>query len=189
MTAISSQVEISPRRLACWSPLEVRNRKLSPRSSRSIRCVRRRPSPAIQSRIEKTRPLSARTSRAPMLAVSIARTESAVFGFFRSTMDCATVPSIASASSERSVFSRCSTSTRFFLSPCRHSTPAPLENSCRAAVTQNGSTVSFCCGMSAAAMVSKSLGDLASNNGDHLGARASSGFSSTSLSGSKNAWV
>ena len=126
---------------------------------------------------------------APMFAVSMARTESAVFGFFGSTMDCATVPSIASASSDRSVFRRCSTSTRFFFSPFCQSTPVPLEKSCRAAVTQNGSTVSFCCGMSAAAIMSKSLGLLASKNGDQRGARPSSGLSSTSFFGSKNAWV
>ena len=101
----------------------------------------------------------------------MARTDSAVFGLSGSTMDCATVPSMASASALRFVFSRCSTSTRLSRSPFSHSTPAPLENNCRAAVTQNGSTVSFCCGMSAAAMVSKSRGLLASKNGDQRGAR------------------
>ena len=126
---------------------------------------------------------------APMLAVSIARTDSAVFGFCGSTMDCATVPSIASASSERSVLSKCSTSTRFFSSPFSHNTPAPLANNCRAAVTQKGSTVSFCWGMSAAAIMSKSLELLASKNGDQRGARPSRGLSSTSFFGSKNAWV
>ena len=94
LTAISSQVEISPRRLACWSPLDVRNR--NPVSSSSD----------IQSRIENGGPSSGRYSSADRLAVSMARTESAVFGFAGSTMDCATVPSIASASALSSVLSR-----------------------------------------------------------------------------------
>ena len=46
--------------------------------------------------------------------------------------------------------------------PCFQSTPAPFENSCLAAVTQKGSTVSFCWGMRAAAIMSKSRGVLAS---------------------------
>ena len=94
LTAISSQVEISPRKLACWSPREVRNRKPSPSSL------------PIHSRIENRLPVSGRNSSAPRWAVSMARTESAVFGFSGSTIDCATVPSMASASAVRSVFRR-----------------------------------------------------------------------------------
>ena len=45
----------------------------------------------------------------------------------------------------------------FFVTPRFQRTPAPFANSCRAAVTQKGSTVSFCCGIKAAAIVSKSL--------------------------------
>ena len=134
-------------------------------------------------------PLSGRNSSAPRWAVSMARTESAVLGFSGSTIDWATVPSMASAKAVRSVLSRWSTSTSFSVTPFDHSTPAPLENSWRAAVTQNGSTVSFCCGTSAAAMVSKSRGLRASKKGDQRGARASSGFRSTSRAGSKNARV
>ena len=44
------------------------------------------------------------------------------------------------------------------------------------AVTQKGSTVSFCWGIRAAAIISKSLGPLASKNGDQRGARASGVF-------------
>ena len=66
--------------------------------------------------------------------VSMARTESAVFGFSGSTIDCATVPSMASASAVRSVFSRWSTRTLFSVTPCFQNTPAPFENSWRAAV-------------------------------------------------------
>ena len=174
LTAISSQVEISPRRLACWSPLDVRNRNPSRSSSE------------IHSRIENGLPVSGRNSNAPRLAVSMARTERAVFGFSGSTIDCATVPSIACASAVRSVLSRWSTRTRLSFTPFWRSTPAPLEKSWRAAVTQNGSTVSFCCGISAAAIMSKSRGFLASRKGDQRGARASSGFISTSRSRSKN---
>ena len=119
----------------------------------------------------------------------MARTESAVLGFSGSTMDCATVPSMASAREVSSVLSRCSTSIRFSVTPRFQRTPAPFANSCRAAVTQKGSTVSFCWGMRAAAIVSKSLGVLASKKGDHRGARASRGFMSTSRAGSKNARV
>ena len=119
----------------------------------------------------------------------MARTESAVFGFSGSTMDCATVPSMASASAVRSVFRRWSTRTLFSVTPFFQNTPAPLEKSWRAAVTQNGSTVSFCCGMSAAAIMSKSRGVRASRKGDQRGARASSGFISTSRPGSKKAAV
>ena len=100
LTAISSQVEIRPRRLACWSPREVRNRNPVRSSS------------DIHSRMEKGSPVSGRSSSAERLAVSMARTESAVFGFSGSTIDCATVPSIASASAVRSVFRRWSTRTR-----------------------------------------------------------------------------
>ena len=173
LTAISSQVEISPRRLACWSPRDVRNRN-PPRSSSDI-----------HSRIEKGLPLSGSSSSAETLAVSMARTESAVFGFSGSTIDCATVPCIASASSVSSVFSRWSTRTLLSVSPCFQNTPAPFEKSWRAAVTQKGSTVSFCCGISAAAIMSKSRGSRASRKGDQRGALASSGFISTSRSRSK----
>ena len=116
----------------------------------------------------------------------MARTLSAVLGFSGSTMDCATVPSMASASAVSSVFRRWSTSTRFSATPRSQSTPAPLEKSWRAAVTQNGSTVSFCWGMRAAAIMSKSRGLAASKKGDQRGARASSGFISTSCDASKN---
>ena len=150
MTAISSQVEMSPLRLACWSPLEVRNR--NPVTS----------SRPTHSRIEKGAPVSGRNSSAPKCAVSMARTERAVLGLSGLTMDCATVPSMASANSDSSVLSRSSTSLRFSVTPCVQSTPAPLENSCLAAVTQNGSTVSFCWGIRAAAIMSKSRGVLAS---------------------------
>ena len=92
---------------------------------------------------------------------------------------------MALASAVRSVLSRWSTRTLFSVTPCFQNTPAPLENSCRAAVTQNGSTVSFCCGISAAAIMSKSRGLRASRKGDQRGARASSGFISTSRAGSK----
>ena len=115
----------------------------------------------------------------------MARTESAVFGFSGSTIDCATVPSMALASAVRSVLSRWSTRTLFSVTPFFHNTPAPLEKSWRAAVTQNGSTVSFCCGISAAAIMSKSRGLRASMKGDQRGGRASSGFISTSRAGSK----
>ena len=145
-TAISSQVEIRPRRDACWSPREVRNRN-PPRSSSDIHSL-----------IEKGSPSSGRNSSAERLAVSMARTESAVFGFSGSTMDCATVPSIAWARAVSSVLSRWSTRTLLRVSPLPRSTPAPLAKSWRAAVTQNGSTVSFCCGISAAAIMSKSRG-------------------------------
>ena len=178
LTAISSQVEMSPRNDACWSPREVRNRNpplsLSP-SSREI-----------HSRIENRVPVSGRNSSAERFAVSMARTLSAVFGLSGSTIDCATVPSIASASAVRSVLSRWSTSTLFSVTPFFQNTPAPLEKSWRAAVTQNGSTVSFCCGMRAAAIMSKSRGLRASRKGDQRGARASSGLRSTSRSASKN---
>ena len=79
----------------------------------------------------------------PMLAVSMARTESAVFGLAGSTMDWATVPSMASASALSSVFSRWSTSTRLRVSPRFQSTAAPWEKSWRAAVIQKGSAASF----------------------------------------------
>ena len=49
----------------------------------------------------------------------------------------------ASASAVRSVFSRWSTSTLFSVTPFFQNTPAPLEKSWRAAVTQNGSTVTM----------------------------------------------
>ena len=146
LTAISSQVEMRPRKDACWSPREVRNRNPSLSSW------------PIHSRIENGSPVSGRNSSADRLAVSMARTESAVLGFSGSTIDCATVPSIASASAVSSVFSRWSTSTSFSVTPRSQSTPAPFEKSWRAAVTQNGSTVSFCCGISAAAIMSKSRG-------------------------------
>ena len=148
LTAISSQVEIRPRRLACWSPREVRNRQ--PRRSSGS------PSRDIHSRIENGSPVSGRNSSAPRCAVSMARTESAVFGLSGSTIDWATVPSIACANAVSSVLSRWSTRTLFSRTPRSHNTPAPLENNCRAAVTQNGSTVSFCCGIRAAAIMSKS---------------------------------
>ena len=60
----------------------------------------------IQSRMENGVPVSGRNSSAERLAVSIARTLSAVLGFSGSTMDCATVPSMASASAVSSVLSR-----------------------------------------------------------------------------------
>ena len=119
----------------------------------------------------------------------MARTESAVFGLSGSTIDCATVPSMASASAVRSVFSRWSTRTLFSVTPRFQNTPAPLEKSWRAAVTQKGPTVSFCCGISAAAIMSKSRGLRASRNGDQRGARASSGFISASRPASKKAAV
>ena len=72
----------------------------------------------------------------------MARTESAVLGFSGSTIDWATVPSMASARAVRSVFRRWSTSTLFSVTPFFQNTPAPFEKSWRAAVTQNGSTVS-----------------------------------------------
>ena len=105
LTAISSQVDMSPRRLACWSPREVRNRN-PPRFSSDI-----------HSRIENGLPSSGRNSSAERLAVSMARTESAVLGFSGSTMDCATVPSIACASAVSSVLSRWSTRTLLRVSP------------------------------------------------------------------------
>ena len=61
------------------------------------------------------------------------------FGFSGSTIDCATVPSMASASAVRSVFRRWSTRTLFSVTPCFQNTPARLEKSCLAAVTQKGS--------------------------------------------------
>ena len=96
---------------------------------------------------------------------------------------------MASASAVKSVFRRWSTSTLLSFTPFCRSTPAPLEKSWRAAVTQKGSTVSFCWGISAAAIMSKSRGFLASRKGDQRGALASSGFISTSRPGSKKAAV
>ena len=78
-----------PRRLACWSPRGVRNWESAV------------PADSIQSQMGNGRPSSGKRSMASMLAVIMARTESAVLGLAGSTMDCATVPSIAWGLGER----------------------------------------------------------------------------------------
>ena len=174
LTAISSQVEISPRRLACWSPLDVRNRNPVPVLVGDPLPDRERLA-LVRQELEcgqVGRQHGAHRERGlGVVGVDDGLRDRALHGLgerrevgLEQVVDQDPVlddPPSAGARRRR------------------------WRTSCRAAVTQNGSTVSFCCGISAAAIMSKSRGFLASRNGDQRGARASSGFISTSRRSSK----